>query len=87
MFFIGIIGGGIRAKPLGASHPRICPRCHNTEPWTVYETSKYLSLFFVTIARWNRRYHMTCPICHETLDIDSREEAFDSIAASPTGKV
>ncbi|UCF07135.1 MAG: zinc-ribbon domain-containing protein [bacterium] len=76
MFFIGIFGGGEKAKEIGRTEPKNCPRCHNTHPWTVYEVSKYFSFFFIPVARWGYRYIASCPICRESYGLHSKEEAF-----------
>lgn len=75
MFFIGIFGGGVKQKAMGSTSQRNCPRCHNTTPWIVYDTTKYFSLFFIPVARWGKRYFISCPICGETIALDSRDEA------------
>jgi hypothetical protein len=75
MFFVGIFGGGVKASHLGTSLPRNCPRCHNTQPWSVYETKRYFSFFFIPVATWGRHCHLSCPICGERTDLDSCEEA------------
>ena len=75
MFFIGIFGGGEKAVELGLTSPLVCPRCQNTEPWTVFEIHKYFSAFFIPVARWGRRYAASCPICGEIRPFASRKEA------------
>lgn len=78
MFFIGIFGGGTKARRLGSTRRRECPRCRNTEPWTVIETSKYFSAFFIPIARWGRRRIACCPICGEEAEPDSRGDFYET---------
>lgn len=79
MFFMGIFGGGEKAEELGRTSPHTCPRCHNTEPWTVFEVHKYFSAFFIPVARWSRRYLASCSICGETHPFASREEAISNL--------
>ncbi len=85
MFFIGIFGVDTPAKWLGVTVPRTCPRCHNAVPWTIYETRRRFSFFFIPIFSWGRRYHASCPICGETLILDSLEEALGLKAGEFTG--
>jgi len=82
MFFVGIFGGGLKSRELGVTHPKTCPRCHNTEPWTLYKTSKYFSLFFIPVAHWGHRYLVSCPICGEARELGSREEALSSLSGN-----
>lgn len=60
LFFFGY---GVKQKPLGAGEVRTCPRCHNTTQWTRIREYKQLTVFFVPVARWNRRQFEVCGIC------------------------
>jgi muconolactone delta-isomerase len=62
MLFL-FIGYGTKLKLLGAVAERICPRCHNTASWRRLERYRYLSLFFVRVARWHREQLDACPVC------------------------
>lgn len=85
MFFIGIFGVDTLAKPLGVTAPKTCPRCHNAVPWTIFETSRRFTFFFIPIIGWGRRYHVSCPICGETMTLGSLEEALGLKAGEFTG--
>ncbi|ULE33748.1 zinc-ribbon domain-containing protein [Mycobacterium sp. IDR2000157661] len=58
-----IFGLGTKQKLLGAGEVRTCPRCHNTTQWSRMRQFKQFTLFFVPIARWNRRQFELCGIC------------------------
>jgi zinc-ribbon family len=62
MFFL-FFGYGTKVRLLGSSAERTCPRCHNTARWQRFEQWRYLSLFFVRVARWHREQLDACPIC------------------------
>jgi hypothetical protein len=62
MFFL-FFGYGTKIKLIGASAERTCPRCHNTARWQRFEQWRYLSLFFVRVARWHREQLDACPVC------------------------
>ncbi|MBU8807448.1 zinc-ribbon domain-containing protein [Mycolicibacterium goodii] len=62
MFFF-LFGYGTKQKYLGAGEVRTCPRCHNTTEWTRMQESKQFTLFFVPVARWNRRRLEVCGVC------------------------
>lgn len=61
--FLLFFGYGSKVKPLGAAAERTCPHCHNTARWRHLERYRYLSLFFVRIARWHREELDACPVC------------------------
>ncbi len=61
--FLLFFGYGTKVKRLGAAAERTCPRCHNTVRWRHLERYRYLSLFFVRIARWHREELDACPVC------------------------
>ena len=62
MFFL-FIGYGTKLKLLGELAERTCPRCHNTGAWRRLERYRFLSLFFVRVARWHREQLDACPVC------------------------
>lgn len=90
MFFL-FFGYGSKVRLRGATAERTCPRCHNTGPWQRLERWRYLSLFFVPIARWHREQLDACPVCGcaethaETRRIVSRRSrARPAAAAAPS---
>ncbi len=85
MFFIGIFGVDMQATPLGVTAPKTCPRCHNAVPWTILETSRRFSLFFIPVFTWGRAYHVSCPICGESLPLRSHDEALGMRGGEYTG--
>ncbi len=62
MFFL-FFGYGSKVRLRGAIDERTCPRCHNTARWQRFERWRYLSLFFVPVARWHREQLDACPVC------------------------
>ena len=62
MLFL-FFGFGTKVKPTGSAGERTCPRCHNTARWRRLERYRYLSLFFVRLARWHRERLAACPVC------------------------
>lgn len=61
--FFFLFGYGVKQKQLGAGEVRTCPRCHNTTQWARMQEYKEFSLFFIPVARWNRREFDVCTIC------------------------
>ncbi len=62
MFFF-LFSYGTKQQHLGAGEVRTCPRCHNTTQWSRVREFKQFSLFFVPVARSNRRQFEVCGIC------------------------
>jgi endogenous inhibitor of DNA gyrase (YacG/DUF329 family) len=62
MLFL-FIGYGTKLKLLAELTERTCPRCRNTAAWQRLERYRYLSLFFVRVARWHRESLDACPVC------------------------
>ncbi len=72
MFFL-FFGYGTKVKLRGEIDERACPNCHNTTRWRHLERYRYVSLFFVRIARWHREQLDACPICgHTEVHADAR---------------
>ena len=65
MLFL-FFGYGTKLKLLGQLGERTCPRCHNTAPWSRLERYRYLSLFFIRLARWHTEQLEACPVCGHT---------------------
>lgn len=58
-----IFGLSTKQKHLGAGEVRTCPRCGNTTQWSRVRQFKQFTLFFIPLARWNRRQFEVCGIC------------------------
>lgn len=64
-----IFGFGKRQRPQGPGALRDCPRCHNTTRWNRMREFSQFTLFFIPIARWNRREFETCGICTAAIEV------------------
>lgn len=58
-----LFGFGTKRKQLGLGQTRTCPRCNNTTQWARIREFKQFTVFFVPIARWQRRNLEVCGIC------------------------
>jgi hypothetical protein len=75
-----VFGWGSEAKVLGSVGCAQCPNCANEATWQVLESSRRASLYFVPVAKWNRRYFVACPICHYGAELKDREHAESVLA-------
>ncbi|MDV2475676.1 zinc-ribbon domain-containing protein [Rhodococcus zopfii] len=64
-----LFGFGTKRQNLGAGQIRNCPRCNNTTQWARIRESQQFTLFFVPVARWNRRELEQCGICGAAVQI------------------
>ncbi len=75
MFIFGLIMGvADREKVLARDIPRNCLQCLRQTPHLVVEERRQLSVFFVPVRRWNRRWFLVCSACGRPEPI-SREDA------------
>ena len=68
MLFL-LFGFGSRIRRLGNGGERTCPRCHNQATWIRARSYSQFTVFFIPVARWNRREFEACPICGEQTDL------------------
>ena len=77
-----LLGFGGRRRVLGEGFLLECPSCNNAVVWEVVATSSGVSVFFVPVAGWNRKYWMVCPICSAAIPLESKEEALRTLAGA-----
>ncbi|WP_306231341.1 zinc-ribbon domain-containing protein [Agrococcus beijingensis] len=64
-----IFGLGTKQRDEGPGQTRTCPRCGNTTVWARIRQHQQFSLFFIPLARWQRRDLEVCPICGEAVSV------------------
>lgn len=69
MFFI--CGIDTRDKALGYARQLVCPCCGRLGRFEVYVMYTCLSLFFVPLFKWGRRYYARASCCGAVCEIDS----------------
>nr|WP_296780348.1 zinc-ribbon domain-containing protein [Rhodococcus sp. (in: high G+C Gram-positive bacteria)] len=67
MFFL--FGYGSKQKHLGPGLTRTCPRCNNTTQWSRIRQYTQITVFFIPVARWNRRQLEQCGICGTAVQV------------------
>lgn len=71
MFFImGITEGQKRFEQLFSI---ICPNCSNAGRAIVYMTYTYLSLFFIPIFKWNKKYYLEMECCGSVYSLNEEK--------------
>lgn len=69
MFFIGGITQGTKELAYQAA-AIICGRCGRYGRYQVYMTYMCLSLFFIPVLKWNRRYYVKTTCCGTVYELD-----------------
>lgn len=47
-----------------------CGHCGNWQPLGIYELSQKITLYFIPIAKWGKKYAIICPICKHGITIE-----------------
>lgn len=68
MFFIMGINTG--RKDLSFNQTMICSICGRYGSYSVYMTYTVLSLFFIPVFKWGRKYYVKTSCCHRTYQLD-----------------
>ncbi|ROR28738.1 zinc ribbon family protein [Mobilisporobacter senegalensis] len=68
MFFIMGISSG--QKKLGFVQTILCNRCGSYGRYEVYVTYTYLSLFFIPVLKWNKKYYVKSTCCNSIYNIE-----------------
>lgn len=66
-FMMGITSG---RKDLDYHQMVVCSRCGRYSNYSVFMTYTVLSLFFIPVFRWNRKYYVTTGCCRTTWQLD-----------------
>ena len=75
MFIFGLIASvADREKVLAKGIERGCLGCLRTTPHVLVEERRQLSIFFLPVWRWNRRFYLVCGGCGRPEPV-SREDA------------
>ncbi len=68
-----IFGANDKDKTLGESGLYKCPNCNNQCQFNVTETAKNFHIFFITVARFDKKYYLTCSICNYGYELEKEE--------------
>lgn len=68
MFFI--MGVNQERKEIGNQGPIVCGDCDRYGRYQIYMTYMCLSLFFVPVLKWSRKYYVELSCCHSLYELD-----------------
>lgn len=63
-----------------------CRNCKNFGHFWLCENSSYASLYFVTVARWSKKYFLMCELCQRGFEIDktAKDDLLRTTVSLPT---
>ncbi|MFW0862649.1 MAG: zinc-ribbon domain-containing protein [Candidatus Komeilibacteria bacterium] len=84
-----IFGWGKKSKKIADVGLMTCRNCMNVAGAEVRELSNKASLYFVPVAKWNKKYYLVCPVCDAGFELDekSMNELLASVANLPSNEV
>ncbi len=77
-----VFGWGSGAKQLGTGFVTTCQNCNNTNPFIVVESSKKITVYWIPVAKWSKKYFYVCPICSQGFAVPTRELAQRILASA-----
>ena len=60
-------------KIMGFLSESVCGRCNNSTARQIIKLTNWLTLFFIPIIPYQKRYLLVCPICSQTQDLTKSE--------------
>lgn len=72
MFFF--IGWGKKSKKIADVGLMKCPNCNNVAGLELREISNRAKLYFISVAKWNKKYYLVCPICSAGIELSKEKK-------------
>lgn len=69
-----IAGWGKKAKELAFVGIHKCPKCKNHVPMYLYELANRISLYFIPVAKFNKKNYLVCSLCENGFEIDEERK-------------
>ena len=82
-------GWGKKGKVVGYIGIDKCPNCKNYVHFQLYEYANNVNLYFVPVAKWNKKIYLVCSQCEAAWELkdDLKEEMLDKALRTPDPKV
>lgn len=75
-----ITSWGKKAKLIGYIGIMKCPNCKNYTHFSLYELFSNIKLYFVTVAKYNKKRYVVCSICEAGLELN--EEDYNALVSA-----
>lgn len=72
-----LVGWGKKAREIGYYGISKCPNCKNYTHFSIYELHNNIKLYFVTVAKYNKKRYLVCPVCEYGIELSP--ETFDEV--------
>jgi len=82
-----IYGWGKDLKQVAYAGVEKCPNCKNYGHFWICEHSSHATLYFIKVAKWNKKVLYMCEICKQGWEIEeaAKEDAIKRTIGLPTG--
>ena len=80
-----IFGWGKKGTAIGYLGIDKCPNCKNYVHFSIYEYSNRVNIYFVPVAKFNKKQYLVCPVCEAAwqLEGNTKEEFLEEMLTSP----
>ena len=68
-----IFGTRRTEKQLTAGREFQCPRCNNIRRWPLMQYTSWVSLFFIPLIPYKKKYYEMCPICRAGRELSAKQ--------------
>ena len=84
-----LFGWGKKAKEVGYIGIQKCHNCKNYAHFKLYELANNVNLYFVPVAKWNKKLYLVCSVCEAAYELDdeSKEIFVEKSLNMPSSKV
>lgn len=69
-----IAGWGKDAKVIAYVGLIKCEHCRNYAHWYLYEIGKKVTLYFVPVAKWDKKWYIVCGVCEASAELNKAEK-------------
>ena len=74
MKMLFLFGWGKDVKKISYLGMDFCENCKNVSHYYMYETSKKVNIYFIPVARYNKKYFVACDICKYGYEVNNEEK-------------
>ena len=83
-----LFGWGKKSKKLADAGIMRCKNCNNYSTFEIRELTKNINLYFIPIAKWNKRTFLVCTTCEAGYELtkEGQEEILQEVMKIPDNK-
>jgi hypothetical protein len=69
---IGVFGWQKTFEPRESLLKTHCHHCNNEVSWRIWHETEWVSLLFVRVLPFLRKYHLACEVCRDSVPLDAQ---------------